>query len=304
VPEEVVLDTNFAEFTRIFDRFKFTSNQGSKSEADEEAAAAAKKASLSATGKAGELERFKARIFEDEEEEEREKKEQGETEKAKLSKKKLKQQTRLSVAALKQLVQRPDVVEMHDVTAADPKMLVYLKSIRNSVQVPRHWSAKRKYLQGKRGFEKPAFDLPDFIKRTGIQSMREAVQEKDKNKSLKQKMREKVRPKTGRVDIDYQKLHDAFFRWQTKPRMTIHGDLYYEGKELETRLKEKKPGNMTDDLRIALGMPTGPNADKVPPPWLIAMQRYGPPPSYPSLKIPGLNAPIPEVLAYIVVNHY
>lgn len=24
------------------------------------------------------------------------------------------------------------------------------------------------------------------------------------------------------------------------------------------------------------------------------MQRYGPPPSYPSLKIPGLNVPIPE----------
>jgi len=24
------------------------------------------------------------------------------------------------------------------------------------------------------------------------------------------------------------------------------------------------------------------------------MQRYGPPPSYPNLKIPGLNAPIPE----------
>ena len=32
----------------------------------------------------------------------------------------------------------------------------------------------------------------------------------------------------------------------------------------------------------------------VPPPWLIAMQRYGPPPSYPNLKIPGLNAPIPD----------
>ncbi|KAK8935691.1 hypothetical protein KSP39_PZI005674 [Platanthera zijinensis] len=30
-----------------------------------------------------------------------------------------------------------------------------------------------------------------------------------------------------------------------------------------------------------------------PPPWLINMQRYGPPPSYPQLKIPGLNAPIP-----------
>lgn len=30
-----------------------------------------------------------------------------------------------------------------------------------------------------------------------------------------------------------------------------------------------------------------------PPPWLINMQRYGPPPSYPNLRIPGLNAPIP-----------
>jgi splicing factor 3B subunit 2 len=30
-----------------------------------------------------------------------------------------------------------------------------------------------------------------------------------------------------------------------------------------------------------------------PPPWLINMQRFGPPPSFPNLKIPGLNAPIP-----------
>lgn len=228
VPEEVVLDKNFSEFTRIFERFKFGYTGGSQgSEGDN--AKSKPVTQPAATGKAAELERLKARMFEDEEEEEREKKEQqASKDQPKLSKKKLKLQTRLSVAALKQLALRPDVVEMYDVTAADPKMLVYLKSIRNSVQVPRHWCAKRKYLQGKRGFEKPAFDLPDFIKRTGIQSMREAVQEKDRNKSLKQKMREKVRPKTGRVDIDYQKLHDAFFRWQTKPRMTIHGDLYYE----------------------------------------------------------------------------
>ena len=30
--------------------------------------------------------------------------------------------------------------------------------------MPRHWCFKRKYLQGKRGIEKPPFDLPDFIK--------------------------------------------------------------------------------------------------------------------------------------------
>lgn len=124
--------------------------------------------------------------------------------------------------------------------------------------------------------------------------MREALQEKEQNKTLKQKMREKVRPKLGKIDIDYQKLHDAFFRWQTKPRMSIHGDLYYEGKENETRLKDKKPGVLSEELRVALGIPVGPTADKYPPPWLIAMQRYGPPPSYPNLKIAGLNAPIPE----------
>ncbi|XP_065166974.1 splicing factor 3B subunit 2 [Atheta coriaria] len=214
--------------------------------------------------------------------------------KSKLSKRKLKKLTRLSVAELKQLVNRPDVVEMHDVTARDPKLLVQLKAHRNTVQVPRHWCFKRKYLQGKRGIEKPPFNLPDFIKRTGIMEMRASLQDKDESKTLKAKMRERARPKMGKIDIDYQKLHDAFFKWQTKPKMTIHGDLYYEGKEFETRLKEKKPGDLSEELRTALGMPVGPSASKVPPPWLIAMQRYGPPPSYPNLKIPGLNAPIPE----------
>lgn len=214
--------------------------------------------------------------------------------KDKLSKRKMKKLTRLSVAELKQLVNRPDVVEMHDVTARDPKLLVQLKAHRNTVQVPRHWCFKRKYLQGKRGIEKPPFDLPAFIKKTGIMEMRASLQEKDEAKTLKAKMREKIRPKMGKIDIDYQKLHDAFFKWQTKPRMTIHGDLYYEGKEFETRLKEKKPGDLSEELRTSLGMPIGPSCHKIPPPWLIAQQRYGPPPSYPNLKIPGLNAPIPE----------
>ncbi|CAK1550445.1 unnamed protein product [Leptosia nina] len=219
-------------------------------------------------------------------------------EKERLSKRKLKKLSRLSVAELKQLVSRPDVVEMYDVTARDPKLLVQLKAHRNTVQVPRHWCYKRKYLQGKRGIEKPPFDLPDFIKKTGIMEMRASLQDKEETKTLKAKMRERSRPKLGKIDIDYQKLHDAFFKWQTKPRMTIHGDLYYEGKEFETRLREKKPGDLSEELRTALGMPVGPGSHKVPPPWLIAQQRYGPPPSYPNLKIPGLNAPIPEGCAF------
>uniref|UniRef100_A0A1Q3F5P2 Putative splicing factor 3b subunit 2 n=1 Tax=Culex tarsalis TaxID=7177 RepID=A0A1Q3F5P2_CULTA len=283
VPEKVTiadLAPMYRQFYRVFEIFKLEAKpkEQAKTETTEsEKAAAAKKASE----KDGDEDDDDAMDIEADEKE-------------RISKRKMKKLTRLSVAELKQLVQRPDVVEMHDVTARDPKLLIQLKSHRNTVQVPRHWCFKRKYLQGKRGIEKPPFELPAFIKKTGIMEMRASLQEKDEAKTLKAKMRERARPKMGKIDIDYQKLHDAFFKWQTKPRMTIHGDLYYEGKEFETRLKEKKPGDLSEELRVALGMPIGPACHKIPPPWLIAQQRYGPPPSYPNLRIPGLNAPIPE----------
>uniref|UniRef100_T1JLP0 PSP proline-rich domain-containing protein n=1 Tax=Strigamia maritima TaxID=126957 RepID=T1JLP0_STRMM len=128
--------------------------------------------------------------------------------------------------------------------------------------------------------------------------MRQAVQEKEDEKTLKSRMKEKVRPKMGKIDMDYQKLHDAFFKYQTKPKLTGHGDLYYEGKEFETRYSDKQPGEMSDQLKTALGMPVGPNSNRIPPLWLIMMQRFGPPPSFPNLKIPGLNALVPKGCAF------
>jgi len=215
------------------------------------------------------------------------------SEKKGISKKQQKRLKRLSIPILKQLVRRPDVVEVHDVNSSDPYFLVYLKAYRNTVPIPRHWSQKRKYLQNKRGIEKPPFHLPEFIAATGISKIRDAYQAKEEQKRLKQKQREKMQPKMGRVDIDYQILHDAFFKYQTKPKLTIQGDLYYECKEFEVQLKEKKPGQLSDELKRALGMP-----ETAPPPWLINMQRYGPPPSYPHLKVPGLNAPLPAGCSY------
>lgn len=273
-------DPNYRHFNKIFEAFKLTDSKSD--EIGESPLNLAAKSAQAAK---------KAAMKDDDSDEEAPKQDDGTV---KLSKKKLRRLNRMSVAQLKQLVERPDLVEMHDTAAHDPRLLIHLKSSKNTVPVPRHWCFKRKYLQGKRGIEKPPFNLPEFIKATGIMEMRQAVDEKEDQKTLKQKTRERVRPKLGKLTIDYQKLHDAFFRWQTKPRMTIHGELYYEGKEFETRLKDRKPGDLSDELRIALGMPIGPGKLKFPPPWLIAMQRYGPPPSYPSLKILGLNAPIPE----------
>lgn len=82
VPEEIHLEKNYAEFSKVFEYFKFSDANNitvEKSDNDSD-----KK--NQATGKAAELERLKARMMEDEEEEEREKKENDQP---KLSKKSL-----------------------------------------------------------------------------------------------------------------------------------------------------------------------------------------------------------------------
>lgn len=266
-------DENLAEFQRIFGKFV----------APEELTSSAPRASAENQDADNQDD---AAVEEEEEE----------VEVMQLSKKKRKKLSRLSVAELKQLVDRPDVVQAEDVTSSDPKLLVYLKAYRNSVPVPRHWSAKRKYLQGKRGVEKAGggYKLPDYIEATGIAKLTEAAGEQDEKKKLKQKARDRTAPKMGRVQIDYQVLHDAFFKHQTKPDLTRPGDLYYEGKEFEIRETNHQPGQLSLRLREALGI----TEETSPPPWLVHMQRYGPPPSYPNLKIPGLNAPIPAGAVY------
>ena len=94
--------------------------------------------------------------------------EEDEAPEKRLSRKQRKAMSRMTVAELKQVVARPEAVEAHDVTASDPRLLVFLKSYRNTVPVPRHWCHKRKFLQGKRGVEKKPFQLPEYIAQTGL----------------------------------------------------------------------------------------------------------------------------------------
>ncbi len=39
-----------------------------------------------------------------------------------------------------------------------------------------------------------------------------------------------------------QVLHDAFFKYQTKPKLTGPGEMYYEGKEFEAHITHARPG--------------------------------------------------------------
>lgn len=179
------------------------------------------------------------------------------------SRKQMKRVTRMSLAELKAHARRPEVVEWEDVTARDPLLLVHLKAVRGSVPVPAHWSRKRRYLAGKRGFVKPPFELPAFIRDTGITEIREAARKADAGKTLQVKARERMRPKMPAASlIDYQRLYDAFFRFQTKPSLTIQGDLYYEGREFESRHRDKRPGFLSAEAREALGMGT---SNSMPP---------------------------------------
>ncbi|ODQ63449.1 DUF382-domain-containing protein, partial [Nadsonia fulvescens var. elongata DSM 6958] len=203
-----------------------------------------------------------------------------------LSRRKFRKLNKMKIVDLKTMAARPEVVDWYDVDAEDPLLFVHLKGYKNNVPVPAHWSAKHDYLSSKRGIEKPPFDLPDFIKATGIMDVRD--NSKEDESTLRQRTRERVQPKMGRLDIDYQKLHDAFFKFQTKPRLFSYGEVYFEGKENEKNTFHFRPGEISQRLTEALNIPPG-----APPPWLLNMQRFGPPPSYQGLRIPGLNAPIP-----------
>lgn len=202
------------------------------------------------------------------------------------SKRRERLRNKVPLATLKASTSVPQVVEWYDSDSRDPFFLVYLKSQPNVVHVPSHWLSKRDYLSSRRGIERPPFELPAFIKDTGIQDMRNV-----ESRTLRQQQREKVQPKMGQLDIDYQKLHNAFYLHQTKPRMLAFGDLYFEGKELtdplEQEIEKYKPGVVSKELRNALGLPG--DDYSIPPPWLNIMIEMGKPPAYEELIIPGID---------------
>src|SRR5205814_1314925 len=139
---------------------------------------------------------------------------------AAMSRKRARKLNRPSIAQLKQAVEKPEIVEWNDRDAADPTLLIHLRGYRNMIRVPDHWGAKRDYLASKRGVAKQPYELPAFIRDTGIQEMRNPYDAQQS--SLRQKMRERVQGKLGKLDVDYQKLHDAFFRYQTKPPLSVY----------------------------------------------------------------------------------
>jgi splicing factor 3B subunit 2 len=70
----------------------------------------------------------------------------------------------------------------------------------------------------------------------------------------------------GKIDIDYSILHDAFFKHQKRPDLSMHGDIYFEGRECEIKKNNLKPGRISATLSDALGI-----TDSSAPPWIMNM---------------------------------
>jgi splicing factor 3B subunit 2 len=134
---------------------------------------------------------------------------EGEAKKKPLFKKQCKLNC-LTVAELKLLIAKPEVVEWTVISATDPRLL-HLKCHHNTIPIPAHWSTKRDYLQGKCGIEKT--------------TQHDALKEKEANMSLKAKTRERVQPKMGKIDIDYQKAPRCILQISDKAGRLAHPPL-------------------------------------------------------------------------------
>lgn len=55
--------------------------------------------------------------------------------------------------------------------------------------------------------------MPVYIENTGISKLRDPLAEKNTMRMIRIKLKERMNPKLGKIDIDYDVLHDAFFKY-------------------------------------------------------------------------------------------
>lgn len=178
--------------------------------------------------------------------------------------------TKPSLTMLKEAVPRPELVEWWDVDAKDPALLYALKSAPGAVPVPSTWQGRHESSNTRA--QRP-YRLPDNIKETGIMMLRDVVAED--SDTLRQKTRERVQPKLGRLDMDYRKLHAAFFGSQTKPSLSEYGQTSGQDSPFPFN-PDLRPGNLSEKLRSALGL----RPDALPP-WAASVKK-NPNKSWPS----------------------
>ena len=191
-----------------------------------------------------------------------------------------------TLGKLKLAVNRPELVETHDVNAQFPLALIDIRSARNIAKVPPNWAIRRKYLSRKRQLNLLTnYELPPQVAATRVATIRKYYVDR-----ARAQLHGKPSPHEEPPRPDFDAMRDCFYHY-TFVNLYRYGDLYYEGREAELDSVDARPGVYSNRLRTALGMPLNVVA---PPPWLTHMQVHGPPPGYPLKRFPGVNAPLPK----------
>merc|ERR1712032_1486466 len=131
-----------------------------------------------------------------------------------LSKRKNRVASRPSLVSSKQLSLKAEEVFSFDTTAEDPHTLLYLKSVFDSWEVPTNWDRRR--CKTMTSCDPSAlFVLPSFLLSTGVSAIRNHGLYDIDNTS--HPGRNRIRPKSSRIQLNYDVLRDAFFKYQSKP---------------------------------------------------------------------------------------
>ena len=194
-----------------------------------------------------------------------------------------------TVGRLKLAVYRPEAVDLHDINANDPIAAVHLRTYRNYVPVPQHWSHRRKYLSQRSSNLR--YELPADVAGTRVATIRKYYVDKARASQHHGTAASKGSNALVAPRPDYDALRDCFTKVSSGVCAEL-GVLYTEGERRAPGHRDVQPGFLSSRLRVALGMPAGVSTP-YPPPWLVHMQVHGPPPGYPSLLLPGVNAPLP-----------
>lgn len=180
----------------------------------------------------------------------------------------------------------PELLQIEDVASPDVRLLNVLRGTPHSVPVPGHWKEKRGYLSTKGAIHKKPYTVPDKVIQTGVYDAVKARRAYRASLSLKQKQKLKLNPKVFSEDGACKETEMDV----PCPVLSCFGDLYRENAYSEDVFREVTPGKLSTELAAALGI----QDSNKPPPWLYAMQKYGLPPAYPNMRVPGVNAPIPK----------
>lgn len=191
----------------------------------------------------------------------------------------------------KLIVTNPDFFYLEDVSSADV-LFENSKKLRDSVYIPGYWKRGRVFL-GEKGYRKVPYVLSQNVLDTGILASqagndikiggRDKIYPKMGLKNVSQKIKTKIVQNNEGIVFD-QLLRDCFFKNQQKPIYRRIGELFSPNAENKKEF-DKKPGVLSDELRVALGM--GADSDV---PWLMNMKKYG----FPNIEIPENEVVVAE----------